>query len=224
MDKTVAIIPIKTTSKRISGKNFRKIQGHPLYEYIIHNTINSESFDKIYVDTDSNEIKAFAEKKDLDVLDRPAFMTKDNVNGNDLLLYELKTIPEYEIIFQLFATAPFLKSETIKKCVETLKKEAEIDSVFTVTEEIGWYWFNEKPINYNPKILPRSQDAKHVIKESTGLYGIRRDVLIREKCRIGKKPKQIIIEDIEAIDIDTTTDLEYADFIANKNNFKEMVE
>ena len=33
---------------------------------------------------------------------------------------------------------------------------------------------NKKPINYKPKILPRSQDAKPIIQETTGLYGIKR--------------------------------------------------
>lgn len=222
--KTIAFIPIKSISKRVKNKNFRKIHEHNLYEYIITNAIAAKTFTKIYVDTDSKEIKAYAEGKKISIIDRPKHMTKDNVNGNDLLLYDYNQIKEGDYVFQLFATAPFLRPETIKKCVEGLKKNKAIDSVFTVTDENGWFWFRKKPINYRPEILPRSQDAEHVIKESTGLYGILPEALLKYKCRIGKKPKQIVIDRIEAIDLDTEEDFEYAEYMCEKYNLHKMVE
>mgnify|MGYP007047745648 CR=1 FL=1 len=59
--------------------------------------------------------------------------------------------------------------ETINKAINVLKNSAEFDSVFTAEKIFSWFWFNGEAINYNPKLLPRSQDASPVIKESTGL-------------------------------------------------------
>ena len=42
---------------------------------------------------------------------------------------------------------------------------------FLTRIDLFMVWF-KKPINYRPKILPRSQDARPVIIETTGLYGI----------------------------------------------------
>ena len=163
MTSTIAFIPIKSISKRVSGKNFKIFCGRPLYKYIITSTINSKAFDKIFVDTDSDEIKEFAKQKGVEIIDRQEYMTRDDINGNDLLLYDCNIIKRGDYIFQLFATAPLLKPETIKKCVDFLKNTSNYDSVFTATEEGGWFWFNDLPVNYRPVVLPRSQDAKHLI-------------------------------------------------------------
>lgn len=213
MTETIGFIPIKKISKRLPEKNFKSFCGHPLYQYIIINALSSGAFDRLYVDTDSDEIKEFAKKKGFQIIDRPEYMTYDNVNGNDLLIYDYNQIQQGDYLFQLFATAPLLKSDTIRKCVDFLKNNNEYDSIFTATEEKGWYWFSNVPVNYRPSILPRSQDAEFLIKETTGCYGITVESLMKYKCRIGAKPKLLIIDRMEAMDIDTPEDFELAEKI-----------
>lgn len=72
----------------------------------------------------------------------------------------------------------------------------------------SWFWFKNKPVNYSPKVLPRSQDAQPIVQETTGLYGIKRQALQKYKCRIGKKPIFFNVPNHEALDLDT-----YQDFI-----------
>ena len=214
MLETIAFIPIKTRSTRVPGKNFRHLNGVPLYEHIIINAIMSKAFDKIYIDTDSDIIKEFASDLNCEIIHRPQYMTKDNINGNGLLIYDSKVIKEGKYLFQLFATAPFLKPDTINSCVNFLKDNLDnYDSVFTATEESGWFWFMDIPVNYDPSELPRSQDAKHLIKESTGLYGITRDSLNKNKCRIGSRPYPYLINSLEAIDLDTEEDFKLAEIM-----------
>ena len=144
-------------------------------------------------------------------------MTADSVNGNDLLVYDYEATKKGDFLFQLFATAPLLKSETIRKCVDFLKNNSEgYDSILTATEENGWFWFNSEPVNYNPKVLPRSQDAEHLIKESTGLYGITKEAMLRYRCRIGARPKFMLVSPEEGLDIDTELDFEFAQMVGNK--------
>lgn len=223
MSNAVAFIPIKSVSKRIPGKNFKLFCGYPLYKYIITAAVNSKAFDNIYVDTDSGEIKEFAVRKGAQIIDRPEYMTADNVNGNDLLVYEYETVKNGDFLFQLFATAPLLKAETIKKCVDFLKNNKDYDSIFTATEEKGWFWFNDLPINYRPDILPRSQDAKHLLKESTGLYGITKEALLKYKCRIGARPKPFLIPPEEALDIDTEDEFELAQAIGYRLKINKIL-
>jgi len=223
MSETVGFIPIKSVSKRIPRKNFRPFCRHPLYKYIITNAVDSEAFDELYVDTDSDEIKEFARKMGAQIIDRPEFMTADDVNGNDLLVYDYEAVKKGDYLFQLFATAPLLRAETIKKCVDFLKNNKDYDSIFTATEESGWFWFNDLPVNYRPEILPRSQDAKHVLKESTGLYGITKESLLKYKCRIGARPKPFLIAPVEALDIDTEYEFEFAEAVGYKLKINEKI-
>lgn len=216
MHSVVAVIPIKSVSKRVPGKNFRSFCGHPLYKFIISNAVNAQCFDRIYVDTDHDDIKEYAQALNLEVIDRDPILALDSANGNDLLCHHADIVDDADCFFQLFATAPLLTPKTIQSCVDALKNHPEKDSILTVTEEYGWYWFSDMPVNYRPSILPRSQDARPVIKETTGLYGIRKESLMKHRSRIGANPMFHVVEQIQALDIDTEEDFLHAESVAQK--------
>ena len=91
------------------------------------------------------------------------------------------------------------------------------DSILTVQYLRTWFWFDNKPVNYNPKVLPRSQDAKPVAVETTGLYGIKSKSLNKRKCRIGQKPFFFKLDAKESLDIDNKSDLDYFRYCLKKN-------
>ena len=208
--KAAAFIPIKSNSERVEGKNFVELCGRKLYEHIILNALGADCFDDIFIDTDSDEIKTYCRNKNIFVINREVELTTNEANGNDLLNYHRKKFPFYDLYFQLFATAPFLKPETISECVYKLISTSDYDSIFTVTQESGWYWINDIPVNYRPGILPRSQDAAPLFKETTGLYGITKNALDKYSCRIGAKPIFHEVTQTEAVDLDTPEDFKIA--------------
>jgi CMP-N-acetylneuraminic acid synthetase len=204
--KVIAVIPIKKISKRVKSKNFKIINKKPLYRFLL-DKLKYTKFDEIYVDSDSEEIKRYCKKNNFFFLKRKKKLAEDNANGNDLLNYHAKSI-DADIYFQLFVTAPLLSVKSINSCINLIKKNKRYDSIFTVNEIFSWFWFNKKPVNYEPKILPRSQDAKPIIQETTGLYGIKRNSLLKYKCRIGHKPYMYKVSEKESLDIDNKEDLE----------------
>ncbi len=207
-----ATIPIKSNSTRVKDKNFKLLNGKPLYQYIIDHCIQAECFDDIYVDTDSSDIKSYCFQNKVKWIERKPELTLDTANGNDVFHYDINFIEEYDFYFQLYATAPFLKPKTINGCVDKLTHTTKYDSILTATEEHGWHWFQDQPVNYQPNILPRSQDAPPVIKETTGLYGISKRAYDRYRCRVGATPYFYIIRDRkECIDLDTQDDFNNAE-------------
>ena len=202
--KIVAIIPIKKNSKRVKKQNFKTINNKKLYEYLLEK-LHQCNFDEIYIDSDSSEIEKYSKKNGFNFIKRKPYLVRDNANGNDLLNYHSKII-KADLYFQLFITAPLLSVKTINKCISILKNTKKNDSILTVNEVYSWFWFNNKPVNYYPKTLPRSQDAKPIVRESTGLYGIKKKALTRYKCRIGKKPFFYKVSEKEAADLDTELD------------------
>ena len=205
--KICATIPIKSNSTRVKNKNFQLLGDKPLYQYIIDHCIQAECFDDIYVDTDSPEINRYCVENQIICIKRKPELTLDTANGNDVFHYDIDFVGHYDFYFQLYATAPFLKPDTIRQCVDKLTHTTKYDSILTATEEYGWFWHKEQPVNYQPNILPRSQDATPVIKETTGLYGISKRAYERYKCRVGATPYFYIIRDRkECIDLDTQED------------------
>lgn len=211
--KTACFIPIKANSERVPGKNFRVLNGKKLYQYICEHVKSANVFDDVYVDTNSEEIATYAAEQGFGVIERKPELAQNTANGNDLLVYHYQQFPQYDYYFQLFATAPYLQPETIRSCVEKLISSEEYDSCFTATENHGFYWLANNPINYRPGILPRSQDMLAVVEETTGLYGICRASLERYRCRIGRKPYIHTVSKFEAVDINTEEELEIAQYI-----------
>lgn len=213
--KTACFIPIKANSERVPGKNFRVLNGKKLYEYICEHVREANVFDDVYIDTNSAEIATYATKMGFHVIERKPELALNSANGNDLLVHHFELFPQYDYYFQLFATAPYLQSATIKECYEKLLTSEEYDSCFTATKNHGFYWLAGNPVNYRPGILPRSQDMLPVIEETTGLYGISREALNRYRCRIGRKPYIHIVSKFEAVDINTEEDLKVAEYIGS---------
>ena len=213
--KIVAIVPIKLKSKRLKNKNFKKINGRPLYKYLL-DKLKFTNFDEIYVDSNSPEIEEYCKLKNYKFIKRLPKLAHDNANGNDLLNYHSKII-NADIYFQLFITAPLLKIKTINNCIKKIKKSKKYDSILTSKSVQTWFWYKGKPVNYNPKILPRSQDADPLVFETTGLYGIRKKILLSKKARIGNKPYFYEVSDEEAIDLDNLKDFEYLEYYDKQN-------
>ena len=204
--KIVAIIPIKSKSKRVKNKNFKIINKKPLYHFLL-SKLKRCNFDEIFIDSDSPIIEKYCKKNNFKFIKRLPKLALDSANGNDLLNYHAKVI-DADIYFQLFVTAPLLSVNTINKCIKILKNSKTNDSILTTKKIFSWFWFKKKPINYSPRLLPRSQDAQPIIQETTGLYGIKKNALKSFKCRIGKKPFFFDTPANESIDLDNKEDFE----------------
>ena len=207
-------IPIKENSQRVKGKNLRKLGNKPLYRHILDRCSNI--FENVFVDTDSELIKAYCKNNNIGVIDRIPELLKDSANGNDLLEYWIKKHPDFKYYFQIHVTSPFTSVSTIKNCVMNLTQTDKYDSIFTAYEDKTWYWFNGKPINYDPENFPRSQDAKGLIKETTCLYGIKKQQFLNKRARVGNNPFVYLVDYKESLDIDNEQDFEYCNFLINK--------
>lgn len=221
--KIVAIVPIKTNSKRVKNKNFKKILGIPLYKITLEK-LKKCNFDKIYVDTDSEEIRKFSVKNGFHFIRRKSYLSKDNANGNHLINYH-RSIIDADIYFQILITSPLVKISTINNCIKILKNSKKNDSIFTIKSLKTFFWFKNKPINYKTSELPRSQDLDPLIIETTFLYGIKKLALDKFKSRIGKKPYLYEVDDFETIDLNNKKDFEYLNYLIkysflNKKNFR----
>jgi len=216
--KIAVQIPVKgRSSTRIHNKNFTELCGKPLAFWLLDEIAANVPDDwDLFIDSEKettmNHIKERYGHKFL-FHKRNEWFALDHANGNHLITQFAFAHPDYDIYVQAFVTAVTLPSKIMIDAVHQLvHSTSQHDSLFLVTEETGWFWHNNNPLNYQPDIpdgLPRSQDAM-VLKETTGLYAIKKDVVFKTGCRIGKHPIFYKIDRKFAIDIDTMDDLEEA--------------
>ncbi len=127
-EKILAIIPARSGSKGISKKNIRNFCGIPLLAYPIEVAKKSGVFDRIIVDTDSEEIAFIGKKFGAEVpYLRPKQLAGDKsvvIDAVLLLLQRLKADGyEPNIISLLQTTSPLREAEDIINCYNLLNRE-----------------------------------------------------------------------------------------------------
>lgn len=118
MNKTVALIPARSGSKRIPSKNTVLLNGYPLLAYSIQCAKDSGIFDSIYVSSDSLEIGVIAKRYGADFIHCPLEIAhKDHDPDFKWVNHAVKTLDlSPDSVFSILRpTSPFRTGETIKR-------------------------------------------------------------------------------------------------------------
>lgn len=216
MSKVIkALIPVRSGSKRVQNKNIRPFAGSSLLEVKINQLKRISNLDGIVVNSNDDNMLDIAKSLGAEVVKRDEYYAGDNVTNE---MY--KNIAENcnsDIIMYTNVTSPLITDETIEKCIEMfLNKDNSFDSINTANLVKEFLWLDGKPINYDPKNTPKSQDLPNITALNFAINIIDRDNLISRKHYIGAKPYLYLVDDVEAIDIDNMIDFEFAEFMYKK--------
>lgn len=123
--RNICIIPARGGSKRIPRKNVRDFLGKPIIAYSIETALKSGLFEEVMVSTDDEEIAAIAKQYGASVpFMRSAEMSNDYA-GTDEVIQEVlreykKQDREFDVVCCIYATAPFVTVENLKKAYEQI--------------------------------------------------------------------------------------------------------
>jgi len=200
-----ALVPMRHQSIRVPGKNYRALNGVPLYHYIVRTLLTCPSIHQVVIDTDSPVIKEDAARHfpQVRLIDRPEHLRADTVAMTEVLAYDDAQV-QAGVYVQTHSTNPFLKAATVERALaEWRGADQHYDSLFTVQRLQGRLWDStSRPVNHNPWILLRTQDLPPFYLENSNLYIFRAELLRSSRRRIGDRPKLFEMDPIEAIDID----------------------
>jgi CMP-N,N'-diacetyllegionaminic acid synthase len=137
MATVVALIPARAGSKRVPGKNIRRLAGHPLMAYTISAALASGLFADVIVSTDSDEYAAIARHYGASVpFRRPAELAGDlspDIEWVEHTLSRLQTLGrQYDCFSILRVTSPFRQPETIQRAWQAFEAETGVDSLRAV--------------------------------------------------------------------------------------------
>jgi CMP-N,N'-diacetyllegionaminic acid synthase len=116
----VALVPARSGSERVPGKNIAPLGGHPLIAYSIAAAHESGVFGTVVVSTDSGEIAEIAVRYGAEVPDlRPAQMSTSTSYDIEWVLHVMRGRRE-EIFAIVRPTSPFRTGATIRRAFERL--------------------------------------------------------------------------------------------------------
>lgn len=205
--KVVAFVPIKLNSKRLPHKNILKIGDKPLCYYIFEALKKVNGIDEIYVFCSDETIKDYI-PQGIKFLKRDSYLDGDLIKGYDI--YKSFTdMVEADVYILAHTTSPFLKSSTIENALSNILKNG-YDSSFSAQKIQTFAWYKGKTINYDLENIPRTQDIEPIYIETSGFFMFEKEIFKRYKRRIGFNPYIQVVDTIEAIDIDTKEDYDFA--------------
>ena len=233
-NKISAIIPARSGSKGIPNKNIRNFCCKPLLAYPIEVAKKSGVFDRIIVDTDSEEIAKIGKRFGAQVpYLRPKQLATDNsvvIDAVLLLLERLKAdgyIPD--IVSLLQTTSPLREVEDVLDCYKLLQKSG-VDSVVTVCESHPRFYHLEsdgKLVLVNKEtenMINRQQVPMGYILNGCIVYMIKTSAFLKKKLFIYNGTYAVVCPKWRSVDLDNIEDWVHAEILyKNKDLIKRRL-
>lgn len=215
--KLVALMPMRHSSERVKGKNYRPFgDGRPLFQHMLDVLVSTEGIDKVVIDTDSPVVAEICARDypQVQVIERPMRLRDGATPMNAVLLHDISMV-ESEFYLQTHSTNPLLTRETLQRAVDTFFANYPIhDTLFSVTRLQTRLWDQlARAINHNPAILLRTQDLPPIYEENSCLYIFSKANLVERQNRIGLRPYMFEMDPFEAVDIDEEINFRVAEAI-----------
>lgn len=225
-NRIVALLPMKAHSSRVPGKNFRDFRGKPLFRWILDTLLEVADIDQVVINTDARSLLehyGLPESNRILIRDRIPEICGDDVSMNLVIKDDVANIPS-EYYLMTHTTNPLLSSATIRKAMAFFHEKyklGEADSLFSVNKvQTRFYRSDSSPVNHDPSNLIPTQDLEPWFEENSNLYIFTADSFAHTKARIGSSPVMFETPALEALDIDTPDDWEFAFLVAAFLNSK----
>ncbi|CAI8383408.1 MAG: CMP-N,N'-diacetyllegionaminic acid synthase [SAR116 cluster bacterium MED-G04] len=217
---TVALLPMKANSERVTGKNFRDFCGKPLFRWMLDTLIAVTRIEKVVINTDARSILAdhgLVEGGKIIIRDRPAEICGDHVSMNKVIADDISNV-DADTYLMTHTTNPLLSGGSITKALDIYHAALDqgFDSLFTVNKvQARFYDGDANAINHDPDNMIRTQDLEPWYEENSNLYIFSAESFAKTSARIGVKPTMMESIASEACDIDTPEDWALAEIMTD---------
>lgn len=210
-----ALVAVRSGSMRVQNKNIRPFAGSSLLEVKLNQLKRIPNLDGIVVNSNDDQMLEIAEKMGCETVKRDPYYASNEVSMSDV--YEnMARQMDTDVIAYINVTNPLLKDETIIAAIDKYKELAaagQYDSLNSAHLIKEFMFVDNKPINYDLKHQPRSQDLPDIAALNFAVSIISKEKMIANKNVVGEKPFIYIIDEVEATDIDNQIDFDFAEFM-----------
>jgi CMP-N,N'-diacetyllegionaminic acid synthase len=190
--KILGLIPARSGSKGIPGKNIKTLLGKPLIEYTAEAGKQSTYIDRLIVSTDSNEIAHVCKKIPVDVpFIRPDYLASDTAKAIGVIQHAIATMEQiddvtYDLVVYLEPPNPLRLAKDIDNCIDLFIKENP-DCVVSVQEANQFHPILMKTIENDrlkpiwkeePEGVPRQLYSPTAYMRNGAVYVFRRNLIM----------------------------------------------
>lgn len=223
-NKIAFFLPTRKGSERVKNKNtrpFANIEGG-LVENKLQQLLTTKLVDEIIFSSNDEACIEVANKYRTDsrlkIIPRPNELCLSTTNLQDLICY-VPTVTDAEYILWGHVTTPLTSAEQYDAGIKLYfdKLSEGYDSLVGVKELRNFLLNKEgKLINNTTSIpWPRTQDLEPLYEINHTMFLARREVYVKQKNRIGKKPLLYVMDELHGFDIDWPDDFTIAEMMYN---------
>jgi CMP-N,N'-diacetyllegionaminic acid synthase len=220
----LGLVPARSGSKGVPGKNIRPIAGRTLLEYVADAAKTSGVLDRVVLSTDSMEIADAGRRAGLDVpFMRPADLAQDDTPMLPVVRHALAALRSSgwsaDAIVLLQPTSPLRRPEHIRDAVALLRQTGA-DSVVTVVE-LPLHLSPDYVMRIDGGILrpflaegaqvTRRQDARPAYSRDGTIYAFRRSTVERFGNIYGEDCRPLVLDPADSLSIDSPADWDAAE-------------
>lgn len=231
MSRVLGIVPARSGSKGVPGKNVRLLAGRPLLAYTADAARESGVVDRVILSTDADDIARIGLQVGLEVpFMRPAALAQDETPMLPVVQHAMNALDadgwRADLVVLLQPTSPLRRAEHIRRAVETLQ-QSDADSVVGVVE-IPRHLSPDYVMRIDEGMLrpflpdgyrvTRRQDARPAYSREGTVYAFRRETLERFGDIYGDRCRPLIVDAGDSLSIDTPEDWDAAERILSASH------
>lgn len=219
---TLCLIPARSGSKGIPGKNVRLCNGKPLISFTIDTALRLFDPNDVVVSSDDVKALELAELQGVVALERPIEIAQDDTPMIDVIKHAIMTTGKtYQRLLLLQPTSPYRNEVEILEALSRLEEEDAdlIASVSPVPEEFSPYLMIDIrdglmcPL-FPGKVPTRRQDAPRTFLRNGQFYAMRTMPIVNG---FGLYDGKILAFETEDKGINLDTEGDWANFLAREN-------
>ena len=212
--KMTAVVAVRKGSQRIPNKNITPFGDSNLLEMKLSMLKKVNNIDEIIVNSDCDKMLKIGEKYNCLTHKRKPHYASSIVNNSDFHGH-IAEVTDTDFIFLAPTCSPFISVKSHEQSINIFLNSV-CDSLTSVDIIKNHLWLDKKPLNYNLKNIPNSQDLPDVKRLNYGISIITKKSMLKNKSLIGDDPKFYELDHFESVDVDTPFDFFIAEQIYNK--------
>lgn len=213
------LIAVRGGSKRVPRKNVRPFGGSNMLTLKVQQALRLSNVNKVIVTSDDEEMLNIASELGAHAMKRDRYYASDTVPMGDVYVHLASSLDCKDVLWTP-VTSPLVKDETVQKCIQTYIDNEQHDSVVTTNIIKEYMWLGGKAINYDPKNHPRSQDLPDIYALNFAVNILPRELMIKNKNILGDNFYPYMLDEVEAVDVDTEFDFMLAEALYEKTRRK----
>ena len=179
--KKVAVIPIRSGSKRLPKKNYKSFNSRTLAEIARDKCLASGIFDKVIISSDDPVFEELVNCNEVKFLLRTEDLAGDDATTDMVVDFFFEKFFSCESILWVNSVSPLQSIEDIKKCGLRLNSP-DVDCVMAVNTLYQHCCIGNKPLNFNPnKPFEKTQNLEPIQRYIYSCMGWKRKTYVKKR-------------------------------------------